>query len=351
MRQLDQEESNWKRDYDDLMGSASIMESEIERLGLCGENAASEGNRLEQVWARFMDKVKTGNLRNFTRKEVEILLREIGLEDFLSPLLQNKVVGNLDSQLDLVDWRFFQDMKLVDKFPLGARQRLLFHLEYIKDKRAIFDQKNDHTFRKWNIEEVSIWLDAINESSEMKGFFRKLGICGIALSNVRKEDLTDEILKLCHQESYLKRRQIRQQLEECFWTHLQRLRNSNGIVPPSSPQPQPRAHVPKIEVQPSPSHPASEDQKDRIDEEDIPEQYICPITQEIMKDPVTCKDGSTYERSAIEDWIEKKGTSPLTREPLTKAQVYPARALKGLIESFSKLTHCEDQTIMEVLNL
>ena len=46
---------------------------------------------------------------------------------------------------------------------------------------------------------------------------------------------------------------------------------------------------------------------DRIDE------LVCPITLEIMSDPVVAADGRTYERSAIEDWLSTgKQTSPLT---------------------------------------
>ena len=31
--------------------------------------------------------------------------------------------------------------------------------------------------------------------------------------------------------------------------------------------------------------------------------FICPITGDIMKDPVIGSDGHTYERSAIEQWL------------------------------------------------
>ena len=44
----------------------------------------------------------------------------------------------------------------------------------------------------------------------------------------------------------------------------------------------------------------------------------CPITLELPCEPVACSDGRTYERRAIERWVEEHGgTSPLTRESLT----------------------------------
>ena len=35
----------------------------------------------------------------------------------------------------------------------------------------------------------------------------------------------------------------------------------------------------------------------------IPDAFLCPITLELMTDPVVALDGHTYERSAIEDWF------------------------------------------------
>lgn len=43
----------------------------------------------------------------------------------------------------------------------------------------------------------------------------------------------------------------------------------------------------------------------------------CPITQDIMKDPVQGKDGQTYERSAIITALRVKEESPITRERMT----------------------------------
>ena len=58
--------------------------------------------------------------------------------------------------------------------------------------------------------------------------------------------------------------------------------------------------------------------------------FTCPITHEIMEDPVVAADGFTSERSAIEEWLARHDTSPITREVLsTKASVrnFMARSL------------------------
>jgi len=42
---------------------------------------------------------------------------------------------------------------------------------------------------------------------------------------------------------------------------------------------------------------------------EAPETMLCPITQELMTDPVMAEDGYTYERDAIERWFEQKKQS------------------------------------------
>lgn len=72
-------------------------------------------------------------------------------------------------------------------------------------------------------------------------------------------------------------------------------------------------------------------------EKKTPDSFICPITQELMNDPVIAEDGHTYERSAISAWLEKSTDSPITREPISKHLLIPNRALKGAIEEWQKM--------------
>ena len=37
---------------------------------------------------------------------------------------------------------------------------------------------------------------------------------------------------------------------------------------------------------------------------------MCPITQDLMNDPVIAADSHTYERTAIERWLQTNITSP-----------------------------------------
>lgn len=51
---------------------------------------------------------------------------------------------------------------------------------------------------------------------------------------------------------------------------------------------------------------------------EIPHEYLCPITQGVMMDPVTAPDNKNYERSALTIWLQRKATSPMTNLPFAK---------------------------------
>ncbi|KAH3756540.1 sorbin and SH3 domain containing 1 [Pelomyxa schiedti] len=48
---------------------------------------------------------------------------------------------------------------------------------------------------------------------------------------------------------------------------------------------------------------------------DPPNEYMCPITLEIMTEPVVAPDGFLYEKSAISSWLQKQNSSPITGAP------------------------------------
>lgn len=53
------------------------------------------------------------------------------------------------------------------------------------------------------------------------------------------------------------------------------------------------------------------------------ESVLCPITMARPVDPVLLSDGHIYERRAIDAWLSKSATSPLTREKLMARPYVP----------------------------
>ena len=69
-------------------------------------------------------------------------------------------------------------------------------------------------------------------------------------------------------------------------------------------------------------------------DDDAPKHLLCPITCELMLHPVVAPDGHTYERTAIERWLAKKRTSPMTAAPMGSGGLVPNHALKSMISEF-----------------
>ena len=65
-----------------------------------------------------------------------------------------------------------------------------------------------------------------------------------------------------------------------------------------------------------------------------PPSFLCPIGCEIMRDPVTCADGHSYERANIERWLATNNTSPRTGAQLPNKALTPNHALRNAVEEW-----------------
>ena len=60
------------------------------------------------------------------------------------------------------------------------------------------------------------------------------------------------------------------------------------------------------------------------DEASMPKSFYCSLTHDVLKDPVILADGQTYEREAIQEWLQRSKDSPLTGETLPFAPNQPS---------------------------
>jgi len=68
---------------------------------------------------------------------------------------------------------------------------------------------------------------------------------------------------------------------------------------------------------------------------DFPNEFFCPLTQDIMVNPVTTSGGHTYEWSEIAEWFkEGNNTDPKTGLELNNTLLYPNQALRSSINNF-----------------
>ncbi|KAL5722009.1 RxLR effector protein Avr3a [Ranunculus cassubicifolius] len=67
----------------------------------------------------------------------------------------------------------------------------------------------------------------------------------------------------------------------------------------------------------------------------IPNHFRCPISLDLMKDPVTLSTGITYDRESIEKWVEAGNlTCPVTNQVLTSLEQIPNHAIRRMIQDW-----------------
>eukprot|EP00756_Hemistasia_phaeocysticola_P010255 Hpha_TRINITY_DN15002_c1_g3::TRINITY_DN15002_c1_g3_i1::g.125195::m.125195 len=62
------------------------------------------------------------------------------------------------------------------------------------------------------------------------------------------------------------------------------------------------------------------------------DELTCSISGELMTDAVVTPNGHTYSEVAILAWLQQSQTCPMSRQPLTPAQLVPNRAVRDLAE-------------------
>lgn len=61
------------------------------------------------------------------------------------------------------------------------------------------------------------------------------------------------------------------------------------------------------------------------------------MAQEVIREAVVCDDGVSYERSAIEQWLQNNNTSFVTGEPLPSKYLVPNKALNSRVQEIMEL--------------
>lgn len=70
--------------------------------------------------------------------------------------------------------------------------------------------------------------------------------------------------------------------------------------------------------------------------EDTPPDYVCPISRQVMVEPVMLVEtGHTYEAAAVQKWLDAKSVCPVSGQKLRSKQTMPNYALKRVIADWA----------------
>ncbi|KAL2558920.1 U-box domain-containing protein 10 [Forsythia ovata] len=91
----------------------------------------------------------------------------------------------------------------------------------------------------------------------------------------------------------------------------------------------------------------SPEERKKPDSSVIPVDFLCPISLEIMRDPVIVATGQTYERSYIQRWIDCGNTTcPKTQQKLQNLILTPNYVLRSLIAQWCMKHNLEQPTAL-----
>ncbi|KAL8138944.1 hypothetical protein V2J09_004945 [Rumex salicifolius] len=82
---------------------------------------------------------------------------------------------------------------------------------------------------------------------------------------------------------------------------------------------------------------ASETASLRLDDSSLsfPEEFRCPLSKQLMRDPVVVATGQTYDRPFIQKWLKSGNrTCPRTQQVLSHTMLIPNHLIKGLISQW-----------------
>lgn len=66
----------------------------------------------------------------------------------------------------------------------------------------------------------------------------------------------------------------------------------------------------------------------------IPEYYKCPVSKNLIFEPVISKYGNTFDKEALEAYVRQYKQEPLEKKPMSVANIYPNFAMKDALEHF-----------------
>ncbi|KAI3729356.1 hypothetical protein L6452_18012 [Arctium lappa] len=85
----------------------------------------------------------------------------------------------------------------------------------------------------------------------------------------------------------------------------------------------------------------------KLDSPVIPDDFLCPISLELFRDPVIVSTGQTYERSYIQRWINCGNTTcPKTQQKLQNFILTPNHVLRSLITQWCTNHNVEQPTLL-----
>ncbi|KAK6943258.1 U-box domain [Dillenia turbinata] len=211
---------------------------------------------------------------------------------------------------------------LLDIFPLkevelheDVKELLILIRKQSYESKAISDPR-DESLRKHVVKMLDrITREIVPDQSKLEKIFTKLGLKDSSSCREEIESLEDEV-----------QNQVNEKSKSELVSLIGLVRYGKCVLFGAS---TPRSNERNRNLRPS------------LTDVIIPVDFRCPITLDLMREPVVVATGQTYDRASINTWMESgHNTCPKTGQILAHRDLIPNLALKSLIAMW-----CKEQSI------
>eukprot|EP01105_Mastigella_eilhardi_P010645 TRINITY_DN247_c0_g2_i2.p1 TRINITY_DN247_c0_g2~~TRINITY_DN247_c0_g2_i2.p1 ORF type:complete len:610 (+),score=152.39 TRINITY_DN247_c0_g2_i2:54-1832(+) len=272
---------------------AKLLYDEISALTARTAEVQASMHRLETL-------LRTRSFEGLDVGDVGNVLREIGLGQYTRNFLVNKVDGVAFQQLD--DDELRDELGLKTFSERKVVQSAISNVLATGSLRATpaVGARGDELASTWDESGVGAWLATIGMGAHAPALVHA-HVCGWQLLHLNNKDLRELGVTAIGE-----RKRLLAEVERLRATVFATFpKKSNDPQPPETPAAAAAAAPPP------------------------PSEYLCPITQLVMRDPVLAADGFLYERTAIEQWLEHHSTSPMANLQLPSKNLTPCYTVRS----------------------
>ena len=291
----------------------------------------AEAAEAAEASTTFRVRVAANGLDDLEIRKVYELLHQLGSPVPLSVLEKEEVSGIV--LVSLTEG----DMETVFKIStLGERRRLSETLRRLTERRGFDAPETLH----WDVERVCAWL-AEESLAPLQQSFREQAVDGEVLLTLTREDLERiGVTALGGRATLMKK--IEKAKKQHYAGQVIGLAGS-GAAPTAGGRglsaEQQRLVLEQV-LQENAAlaeriAAARENATANAAAAEPPHNYLCPITGELMDDPVVAADGHTYERAAIETWFRRRNTSPMTNQVIAPT-LLPNFTVRSMIAAWGE---------------
>jgi gas vesicle protein len=319
LRRLEAMKEDCLRKIKDIEGEIEVVQknmkdtqSKLSDLKIENKEVAVNLTNAEEIFQRQQSCVKHLEetlKKNFTQwavADVALILEELNLGDYVKVFDTNNITGAVLSRL--------KSKMLMEKLGMSFKEAKQLSKAIFFLQRGVSIHNEPKGVLMWTNEDVCKWLSE-TKTAHLVDQFRANEVTGVELAFLDDYDVS-HILQVNN---------LADEIHLIEATESLRTRLNSEYVAKTE------------ETKSTPSEYKTDEelaQKVKRLTIDPPADFICPITQEIMLDPVIASDGHTYERRAIDEWLSQHNSSPLTSQQLENRNLLPSHTLKRMIREF-----------------